>query len=201
MSKKGINSVAIDAKVVYMRLYGTLPSARKRNIWHKIYENSIYLYRRLWMSIDTILCFLWEVSGVIEMVKVDASKVKWSNICPSNRNQQTSVNQPLIRSRDYYHLPYATGKPEKLYTNLLKAQTMLRQNLTARLPAALRSTRVCFSKPLTINALNQFRRDVSTRATVSKPATTRVMTAAILTSMSLSYLYATKLNALEPEGE
>ncbi|CAO3671542.1 unnamed protein product [Umbelopsis ramanniana] len=76
---------------------------------------------------------------------------------------------------------------------------MLRQNLTARLPAALRSTRVCFSKPLTIIALNPFRRDVSTRATVSKPATTRVMTAAILTSMSLSYLYATKLNALEPE--
>jgi hypothetical protein len=78
---------------------------------------------------------------------------------------------------------------------------MLRQNLTARLPAALRSTRVRFSKPLSINALNQFRRDVSTRATVSKPATTRVMTAAILTSMSLSYLYTTKLNALEPEGE
>lgn len=78
---------------------------------------------------------------------------------------------------------------------------MLRQNLAARLPAALRSTRVSFSKAMTLTALNQFRRDVSTRATVSKPATTRVMTAAIFTSLSLSYLYSTKLNALETEGE
>lgn len=79
-------------------------------------------------------------------------------------------------------------------------RVMLRRALTARISAPFRSARVLYSKPATVTALNQVRRGITTYSNVSNPATAKALTAGILTSVSLSFLYAAKLNALEPEG-
>ncbi|CAO3679138.1 unnamed protein product [Umbelopsis vinacea] len=76
---------------------------------------------------------------------------------------------------------------------------MLRRALTARISAPFRSARVLYSKPATVTALNQVRRGITTYSTVSNPATAKALTAGILASVSLSFLYAAKLNALEHE--
>jgi hypothetical protein len=79
---------------------------------------------------------------------------------------------------------------------------MLRRTFTARISNPLRvNNRNYIARPASLILGNGFKRGLATtRNNVTNPWPTRVITTGILGSVSLSLLYASKLSALETEG-